>query len=63
MVVSPEADQAGAVQSQDPDPSHNDPVQAEEPHTGQTDRLNDGLSDDPGQPRQPAVSQDPNSNG
>jgi hypothetical protein len=63
VVGSPEADQAGAVQSQDADPSHSDPVQAEESHAGQTDHLNDGLSDDPGQPQQPAVSQDPNSNG
>jgi hypothetical protein len=63
VVVSPEADQAGAVQSQGPDSSRSDPVQAEEPYASQTDHLNDGLSDDPGQPRQPAASQDPNSNG
>jgi hypothetical protein len=56
-------DQAGAVRSQEPDPSHHDQDRAEEPNAGGSDLLNDGLSEDPGQPRQPAGSANPTSNG
>jgi hypothetical protein len=63
VVAPPEADHPGAVPSQVPDGDHSAPSQTDEPYAGQRDYLNDGLSDDPGQPRQPAVPQDPSSNG
>jgi hypothetical protein len=63
VLVAPEADPASPVQSQEPDSGHSDPGRTGEPSAAPSDHLNDGLSEDPGQPRQPAASQDPNSNG
>jgi hypothetical protein len=63
VVMPPVTDQAGAVQSQGPDASQGGPGHTEEPSAGPSGYLNDGLSEDPGQPSQQVASQDPHSNG
>jgi hypothetical protein len=52
-----------AAPSHEPDPSTTDEGHAQPAPAGPVEHLNDGLSDDPGQPVQPAAPQDPHSNG
>jgi hypothetical protein len=60
---SGQVDPPGRGQSQESTPARPGPDQTPEPNAGGGHQLNDGLSDDPGQPQHPDASQDPNSNG